>query len=115
MEKDFSKLLPALFNDKDICLCDWMENFFEEFDGTFCSNSQGDTFVGFIKEHEVYIHSVVNRLEIKFNHCSPSDELLEKVADFLSFSEDDCDGPYISNIWKEDENTIIAQYYWNPI
>ena len=40
METDFSKLLPALFNDKDLCLCDMMENFFAEFDGVYCGNSQ---------------------------------------------------------------------------
>ena len=40
MEKDFSKLLPALFNDRDLCFTELMENFFEEFDGTYCCNVQ---------------------------------------------------------------------------
>lgn len=45
MEKDFSKLLPALFNDKDLCFTELMENFFEEFDGTYCCNVQGTTLL----------------------------------------------------------------------
>lgn len=66
MEKDFSKLLPALFNDKDLCFTELMENFFAEFDGTYCCNVQGTTFVGFIDDQEVRVHAVVNRIELEF-------------------------------------------------
>lgn len=111
MELDFSKLLPALFNDKDICLCDWMEQFFDEFDGTYCCNSHGTTFVGFIQDHEVRIHSVVNRMEISFINGKPSEELVEKVKNFINIDVDD--GVFVNSLWKEG-NTINIQYYYNP-
>lgn len=111
MEIDFSKLLPALFDDKDICLCDWMEDFFNEFDGTYCCNSQGTTFVGFIQDHEVRIHSVVNRLEVDFINGKPSEELLQKVEKFFSINDEN--GPFVCSVWKGG-TYMKAQYYYNP-
>lgn len=110
MEKDFSRLLPALFNDKDLCLCDTMENFFADFDGVYCCNSQGTTFVGFIKDHEIRVHSVANRLEIKFTNGKPPSELLDSIQQWL----DVLDNAYIVAVWLEDDKTIISQYYFNP-
>lgn len=112
MKTDYSKLLPALFNDKDLCLSDTMEYFFAEFDGVYCCNSQGTTFVGFIKDQEIHIHSVANRLEIKFTNGNPSQDMLKDIQQWLDvYGENDA---YIVTVWLEDDHTIIAQYYWNP-
>lgn len=109
MKKDFSKLLPALFNDKDLCFTELMENFFAEFDGAYCCNSQGTTFVGFIQDHEVRIHCVANRLEVDFINGKPSEELLKKVEKFFSIDEEN--SPFVCNAWKG--NTYIKlQYYY---
>ena len=112
METDFSKLLPALFNDKDLCLCDMMENFFAEFDGVYCCNSQGTTFVGFIKDQEIRVHSVANRIELTFTNGKPSSELLHDIQQWLDVWEEN--DAYIVTVWLEDYHTVIAQYYWNP-
>lgn len=111
MEKDFSKLLPALFNDKDLCFTELMENFFEEFDGTYCCNVQGTTFVGFVDDQEVRIHAVVNRIELEFTDGKPSWAFIDKIVKW--FEETIDNERFAHSVWKLEDDRVVAQYYWN--
>lgn len=117
METDFSKLFPAVFDDKDILGSDWVGSFFDEFGGDAASNSACNTFVGFIRlgheEHEIRVHFVVNRLTVEFTCGKPSKELVDKIFQFFSIAIDD-DSSLISTSWLEDYKTIIFQYYHKP-
>ena len=110
MSIDTSKLLPAVFNDKDLCGYDWVEEYFEDYGATFVSNNKCDTFIGFINDCEVKIHIVVNRLTVEFVDCKPDVNFVNRTEFFFSVYGDDENMPFVSVHWRE-ENVIIFQYY----
>lgn len=110
MSIDTSKLLPAVFNDKDLCGYDWVEEYFEDYGAAFVSNSKCDTFIGFINNYEVKIHIVVNRLTVEFVDCNPDDNFVNRTEFFFSVYGDEENMPFVSVQWRE-KNVIIFQYY----
>ena len=57
MENDYSKLLPTLFNGKDLDNLDYVESFYREFGrGDYVGNSYNTTFLGFVEDQEVRLH-----------------------------------------------------------
>lgn len=113
MNVDYSKLLPALFNGKDIDSYDTIEAFFDEFgDGNFVCNRLCDTFLGFIDNQEVRVHVVANRLSVEFIDGKPSEEQLNKIE--MWFKGDDEMTDFVVSPWKENNHKVIIQYYWNP-
>ena len=117
MEKDFSRLFPAVFNDKDLLGSEWVGSFFDEFNGDASSNSSCNTFVGFIhfehEEQEIRVHFVVNRLTVEFTCGKPSKELVNKILQFFSIGTEDYHS-LISTSWLENDTTIVFQYYHKP-
>lgn len=110
MEIDYSKLLPALFNGKDLEALTFTEDFFNNFgDGGFAGNSGGQTFLGFAENQEVRLHYVANRISIQFIDGIPSKDLMAKIKDWLT--EENSSG-LISSFWEESDSEIVAQYYW---
>lgn len=87
-----------------------MENFFAEFDGTYCCNTQGTTFVGFIDDQEVRVHAVANRFELEFTDGKPSWVSIDKIVKW--FEETIDNKRFTHSVWKEDDR-VVAQYYWN--
>lgn len=113
MKIDYSKLLPAVFDGKDIEPCDTADNFFNEIgDGNFVKNSMDNTYLGFVCDQEVRLHTVVNRITIEFINGKPSEEILNKVKEWLDNTDEMND--FVVNVWTESKTKIVAQYYWNP-
>ena len=110
MENDYSKLLPTLFNGKDLDNLDYVESFYREFGrGDYVGNSSNTTFLGFVEDQEVRLHFVANRITIQFIDGKPSKELMTKIGKWLT--EEDNPG-LISSVWEESDSEIVAQYYW---
>ena len=110
MEIDYSKLLPALFNGKDLETLAFTQEFFNKFsDECFTGNSWGQTYLGFADNQEVRLHYVANRITIQFINGKPSKELIAKISKWLT--EDNNPG-LVSSVWEENGTDIIAQYYW---
>lgn len=115
MDIDYSRLFPAVFNDKDIMGMDWVNTFFTEFNGDAASNSAYNTFVGFLHgEYEVRVHFVVNRLTVEFTCSKPPKELVDKIIKFFSIDPQDETSPIISVSWMDGVTTINFQYYHKP-
>lgn len=83
---------------------------FAEFDGTYCCNVQGTTFVGFIDDQEVRVHAVVNRIELEFTDGKPSWVSIDKIVKW--FEETIDNKRFTHSVWKEDDR-VVAQYYWD--
>lgn len=112
----YEHLLPALFNDKDICIDDWIDCFFIEFNGSCAYSSRTSTFVGFINEEtEIRLHYVVNRLIVELPQCGhPTQELIDSIIEYFTIEKDNADSSFISVHWLEGETTINFQYYCKP-
>lgn len=112
----YEHLLPALFNDKDICIDDWVDDFFSEFDGSYAHSPRTSTFVGFINEEtEIRLHYVVNRLIVELPKCvHPAKELIDSIVEYFTIEKDNAESSFISVHWLEDETTINFQYYCKP-
>lgn len=109
---DFSRLLPALLDERDIEAYNLVNDFFSHFDGQYASNMASTTYIGFLYgETEVRVHLVANRLSVELTQCTvPSDKL---IADIISyFTNDAAEGPYICAHWMESSTAINFQYYW---
>lgn len=112
----YEHLLPALFNDKDICIDDLVDDFFSEFDGSYAHSPRTSTFVGFINEEtEIRLHYVVNRLIVELPKCvHPAKELIDSIVEYFTIEKDNAESSFISVHWLEDETTINFQYYCKP-
>lgn len=106
---DCSKLLPALFNDKDLVGIDSAEAFFVFFDGEFASNGACTTFVGFLYgKYEVRLQTVANRIVVEFTHDMVSKDLMERVVAFFTITPHDI----VCKAWKEGTSRAVFQYYY---
>lgn len=110
MEKDYSTMLPAIFNDKDLVGYDWVEDFYNTFGSNFVCNRYCNTFVGFIVEdYEVQVHFFVNRLTVQFLWCKPSQNVIDDIIEFFSLDDEH----FCSSVWQ-DSDMINFQYYCKP-
>lgn len=109
---DYSKLLPALLDEKDIKADDLVDDFFSHFGGQYSSNKTSTTYVGFLNgETEVRVHLVANRLSVELTQCTvPSDELIADIISF--FTHDAVEASYTCTHWMESPTAINFQYYW---
>lgn len=111
---DYSKLVPAPFDDKDLIGMDWIETFFDRHDGSYSINRKLNTFVGFIGgKYEVRIHFSANCLTVEFIHCTPPQEIINEVVEFFDYEEMAKQG-VLCHHWKEAPNTLVFQYYHEP-
>lgn len=106
MEKDFSKLLPALFNDKDLCFAELMENFLQSLTEHIVVMYMAPRLL----DQEVRVHVVVNRIELEFTDGKPSWVSIDKIVKW--FEETIDNKRFTHSVWKEDDR-VVAQYYWN--
>lgn len=111
-QHNYSKLLPALLDNKDIDGNDLVDDFFSHFDGHYGANRSFTTYVGFLNgETEVRVHLVANRLSVELTQCTvPSDKLIADIISF--FTNDIAEAPYTCTHWMESPTAINFQYYW---
>lgn len=117
METYYSQLLPALFDEKDLCFVDWVDDFFNGFGALCCTNAYGTTSIGFIDDGkiEARVHCVANRLTVELLQCAqPPQKLIDKIVRFFSINGDDENMPYVCHYWFESPTVINFQYYNKP-